>query len=336
MSRFPLTIACSPYDRMQALRDGAVQIEGVDLTFVAIESAQEIFARMVRGHAFDVAEMSLAHYITMRTRGELPFIALPVFPSRVFRHGFVYVNRKSGITKPKDLEGRRIGLRDHWHTAAVCIRGLLSDEYGVSFDGVEWIEGGVNGPMPRAAETEIRPDRPLKLGFAAPPRTLSDMLARGEIDAIIGSTEPRCFGRHPDVVRLFPDPGAVERDYFRRTGIFPIMHTLIMPEALYQRHPWIAESVYKAMEESKRIALQARRQFGALRYMFSWLAEHVAEIDDLFGGDAFPYGLEANRKPLESFIGNLAAQGFIPTAVPVEPLFTPIVGQQQRGPRDRH
>jgi len=335
MSLFPLTIACGPYDRMQALRDGTVQIEGVDLTLVPIASAPEIFARMVHSRSFDLAEMSLAHYVTMRTRGEFPFVALPVFPSRVFRHGFIYVNRNAGIRAPKDLEGKRIGLRDHRHTAAVWIRGILSQHHGVSFDGVEWIEGGVNAPRPQDTVMEIHPDRPLKLRFAGPPAKLSDMLATGEIDAIIGAIEPHSFRRHPDVVRLFPDPGAAERDYFRQTGIFPIMHTLVMPDALYRRHPWIAESVFKAMEESKYAALQGRRRLGALRYMLPWLAEHIAEVDDMFGGDAFPYGLEANRDTLETFVGYLADQGYIPEKVPIEPLFTPIVGQSQRGPRDR-
>lgn len=335
MSRIPLTIACAPYDRMQALRDGTVRIEGVDLTFVPIESAPEIFVRMIRGRAFDIAEMSLAHYITMRSRGNLPYIALPVFPSRAFRHGLIYVNRKSDIHVPKNLEDKRIGLRDHRHTAAVWIRGILADEYGVSWDRVEWLEGGVNAPRPQDTVMEIHPNRPLNVRFVPPPARLSDMLAEGKIDAIMGAIQPHCFGAHPDVSRLFPNPGQVERDYFRRSGIFPVMHTMIMPTSLYERHPWIAESVYKALDESKRIALQGRRQFGALQYMLPWLSEHVAEIDQLFHGDAWPYGVEANRTVLETFVRYLANQGYIDKDVAVDSLFTPIVGQSQLGPRGR-
>lgn len=336
MKRISLTMASLPSDRTQALLDGTVRIEGIDLTYVAVPSAPEIFARMVRGHAFDIAEMSLAHYLTMRTRGEFPYIALPVFLSRVFRHGFIFVNRNSGIREPRDLEGKRIGLRDHRHTAAVWIRGILGEEYDVSFDAVRWYEGGVNAPRPRDDVMEILPDRPLDLRFVDPPKTLSAMLAGGEIDAIIGAIQPHSFGNSPDVVRLFPDPGQVERDYFRRTGIFPIMHTLIMPDDLNSRRPWIAESVYKAMEEAKRIALMQRRRFGALRYMFPWLAEHVAEVDTLFGGDAWPYGVESNRHVLETFLRYLVEQGYISQGRPVEEYFSPIVGQSQLGPRGRH
>ncbi len=336
MRRIPLTLAALPSDRTQALADGAVRIEGADLTYIPVPSAPEIFARMVRGHAFDIAEMSLAHYLTMRMRGEFPYIALPVFPSRVFRHGFIYVNRKAGINEPQDLEGKRIGLRDHRHTAAVWIRGILAEDYGVSFDEVRWFEGGVNAPRPRDEVMEIHPDRPLDIDFIEAPDTLNDMLADGALDAIIGAIQPHGFGTSPDIARLFADPGQVERDYFRRTGIFPIMHTLVMTDALHQRHPWIAESVYKAMEEAKGLALAQRRRFGALRHMYPWLAEHVAEIDALFGGDAWPYGLDANRPVLDRFISYLAEQGYIPERRPADDYFTPIVGQSQLGPRGRH
>lgn len=182
---------------------------------------------------------------------------------------------------------------------------------------------------------EIHPNRPLNVRFVPPPARLSDMLAEGKIDAIMGAIQPHCFGAHPDVSRLFPNPGQVERDYFRRSGIFPVMHTMIMPTSLYERHPWIAESVYKALDESKRIALQGRRQFGALQYMLPWLSEHVAEIDQLFHGDAWPYGVEANRTVLETFVRYLANQGYIDKDVAVDSLFTPIVGQSQLGPRGR-
>lgn len=336
MNRIQLTMASLPSDRTQALADGTVLIEGVELTYVPVPSAPEIFARMVRGHAFDIAEMSLAHYLTMRTRDEFPYIALPVFPSRVFRHGFIYVNRNAGIAAPKDLEGKRIGLRDHRHTAAVWIRGILTEDYGVSFDDVTWYEGGVNAPRTRDDVMEIHPDGPLDIRFVDAPKTLSDMLAAGDIDAVIGAIQPHSFGKSPDVVHLFPDPSRVERDYFRRTGIFPIMHTLIMPDELNARRPWLAESVYKAMEEAKRIALMQRRRFGALRYMFPWLAEHVTEIDELFDGDAWPYGLAANRHVLDTFLRYLREQGYISQAHPVEDYFTPIVGQSQLGPRGRH
>jgi 4,5-dihydroxyphthalate decarboxylase len=320
----PLTVACGPYDRTQALIDGIVTPEGIDLLYLPIDSPPEIFTRMVRSHSFDVAEMSLAHYLTMRGRGEFPFIALPVFPSRVFRHSFIFINRKAGIVSPKDLEGRRIGLRDHRHTAAVWIRGALQDEAGVDWSDVHWFEGGVNAPRTQDTVMEIQPDRKMTIEFVPGPRTLSDMLADGELDAIIGAIKPDSLDTSPNVERLFSDYRAVERDYFSRTGIFPIMHTLVMPEALHAEHPWVAKSLYRAFEEAKTWAQHHLRFLGALRIMVPWLGDEIAEIDDLFGGDAFPYGLEANRETLETFIRYLAEQGYLPERPAPEELFAAV------------
>ena len=243
-------MACGPYDRMRALIDGIVEPEGIDLVFLPIDSPPEIFTRMVRTNAFDVAEMSLAHYVTMRTRGQFPFVALPAFPSRVFRHSFVYVNRRAGIRTPKDLEGKRIGLRDHRHTAAVWIRGFLHDDHGVSFEKVRWFTGGVNAPRAPDSVMEIHPDRPLDLQFVPGPRILGDMLAAGEIDAMIGAIQPDSLRRSENVVRLFPDYRAVERDYFRRTGLFPIMHAVGIRRDVLEANRWLAASVYKAFVQA--------------------------------------------------------------------------------------
>lgn len=319
--KLQLTMACGPYDRMLALIDGIIEPKGIDLVFLPIDSPPEVFTRMVRTNAFDVAEMSLAHYLTMRARGTFPFISLPVFPSRVFRHSFIYVNRRSGIGSPKDLEGRRIGLRDHRHTAAVWIRGFLRDDFGVSFENVRWFTGGVNAPRAPDSVMEIHPERPLDLQFVPGPRILSDMLADGALDAIIGAIQPDSLGASPDVVRLFPDYRAVEQDYYKRTGIFPIMHTLVIREPVYRQYPWIAQSLIRALDEARAWAWEHLRFPGAPRIMVPWLGHEIAEIDSLFGGDSFPYGLKANRRSLETFARYLVEQGYIPAPIAVDELF---------------
>src|SRR5579871_2023236 len=251
MGNLSLTIACGPYDRTEALRTGVVQAEGLDLTYLAIQSPPEIFARMVHKYSFEVAEMSTSLYLTRRAQGDFPFVALPIFPSRLFRHGFIFINTDAHIGSPKDLEGKRVGVAEYRQTAAVWIRGILQHEYGVALDRINWLEGGVNAPRQPDTMMDIRPDEAISLGFIPEGKTLSQMLAAGEIDAMIGARQPFSLGVSPKVARLFPNYREVEREYYRKTGIFPIMHTLVMQEHLYQQKPWIAESLYKAFEESK-------------------------------------------------------------------------------------
>ena len=249
MSRLSLTFACGPYDRMHALYDGSVQVEGVDLRCLPIGQPMEVFSRMLKNEDFDVAEMSLTHCFTLRASGKARFVTLPVFPSRMFRHGFIFINAKAGIRSPKDLEGKRIGVQGYQMTAAVWIRGMLHAEYGVSFDKVRWLEGGVNERgVPGGATTSMRPGgKRLDIGPIAPDRTLGEMLATGEIDALIGAVRPDTLDTSPDVARLFPDYHPLEVEYFRRTGIFPAMHALVIREELYRQHRWLGTSLYKAV-----------------------------------------------------------------------------------------
>lgn len=333
MADLPITVACGPYDRMEALRGGAIQVEGIDVTYVAIQSPPEIFARMVKTDAFDVSEMSTSHYFTMRaakrSEGDWPFIALPVFPSRVFRHGFVFVNTRSGIRSPKDLEGKRIGVQEYRQTAAVWIRGILQAEYGVDFTGVTWLEGGVDTGRRPDDEMDLRPNRPLNIEHIGDTRSLNELLEAGEIDAYFGARRPASFGRNLEIARLFPNYREVEREYFRSTGIFPIMHTLVMKESLYREKPWVAESLFKGFQASKQWAAEQMRFSGAMRYMLPWLFDDLDEVDELFGGDPFPYGVEPNRPTLEMLMGFLVDQGFVESPPPVDELFTPIVGWEE-------
>jgi 4,5-dihydroxyphthalate decarboxylase len=321
-------MACGPYDRTAALVDGSVRPEGIDLTYVPIQSPPEIFARMIMKHSFDVAEMSCSMYMTLRTRGEFPFVALPIYPSRLFRHGFIFINSESGVKTPKDLEGKRVGVPEYRQTAAVWIRGILQHEYGVAIDRICWFVGGVNNPRSADELDEILPeDRSLQLDQIPADRTLSDMLAKGEIDAYIGARQPFALGKQSQVQRLFPDYRAEERRFFQKTGIFPIMHTLVMKEELYQQHLWVAESLYKAWEESKARALQNMRFSGTLRYMLPWLFADIEELDAMFGGDPFPSGLhaKANQVTLGALQQYLLDQGFVRERRPLEDLFVPIV-----------
>jgi 4,5-dihydroxyphthalate decarboxylase len=280
---------------------------------------------MIKTGSFDVAEMSLAHYLIMRTRGEFPFVAIPVFPSRVFRHGFIFINKNAGIREAKDLEGKRVGVQEYRQTAGVWVRGILQHEYGVDLKSLSWLEGGVNEPRPPDDTMDLRPLGGIKIELIPHDRTLNDMLEAGEIDAYFGARRPAAFDKGRNVARLFPDYRQREKDYYRRTGFHPIMHTLVIREDLYKEQPWVPESLYKACEDSKRWMLRQMRFSGAQRFMFPWLHDEIAEMDELMGSNPWPYGVDANRKMLEAFNGYLVEQGFLDRSLPIEELFTPII-----------
>ncbi|HEU5299558.1 MAG TPA: ABC transporter substrate-binding protein [bacterium] len=317
----PLTLACGFYDRTDALRTGAVRPEGIDLTYIAIQSPPEIFSRMLANEAFDASEMSCAHSLIHRAKGDFPFVAIPVFPSRMFRHGYIFINTKSGIRTPKDLEGRRIGVPEYSQTAAVWIRGLLAHEYGVRLETMRWVSGGVNAAgrpdilvnWPEGIEIQKIKDRPL-----------NELLVKGEIDALIGARRPDAFGKDPAVVRLFPNYRQLEREYYKRTGIFPVMHTVVIREEIYRRHPWVAESLYKSFVESKARALAAMKFSSSLLYTIPWLHAELDEMAEVFGPDPWPYGMDANRTVLSALVQYLAEQRLIARPIPLEQLYVPL------------
>jgi len=328
MANISLTIACGPYDRMEGIRTGAVQVEGIDVTYLAISSPPEIFARMMKSAEFDVSEMSLSSYLSNRVRDKFPFVALPVFPSRVFRHGNIFVNRHAGIVTPQDLKGRRVGTFGYRQTASVWIRGILQDEYGVDPTSLVWVEGGLDTPWQGDSCKDEHPIPRVKFERAAEGANLSKMLASGEIDALVGARIPPSLDESANVIRLFPDYRRVEREYFERTGHFPIMHTLVVREELYRAKPWIGSSLYKGLQASKELALREMRFSGAMRYMVPWLYHDIEEIDAIFGRDPMPYGLEANRKTLETFAQYLHVQGLVDRPIDVSALFIPVVDER--------
>jgi 4,5-dihydroxyphthalate decarboxylase len=321
VSKLPLTFACGPYDRTDALKTGDVRVEGIDLNYLEIQGPREIFDRMVGGLEFDLSELSSSEFISMTGAGKCPFVALPVFPSKAFRHGFVCVNRRAGIKTPKDLEGKRVGVPLYTQTAAIFIRGMLAHEYGVDLGRIRWVQGAVEKAGTHGTPHALPLLKPVPIEFNNTGKSLSDLLAAGEIDAVLGSRLPDSLGRHPDVVRLFPDYRAVEREYYKKTRIHPIMHLVAIRKDVYEKNVWIANSLYKAFVEAKDRAVGGMRFSGAQRYMLPWLFADIDEIDEVFGGDPWPYGVEANRPTLEALVTYMHEQHFIPKPLAVDELF---------------
>lgn len=321
-AKLRLTLSIWDYDRTRALADGSVQPDGIELNVLELP-LEETFFRMSRFREFDVAELSMSSYTVLLNREPKPFIAIPVFPSRSFRHSSVFVSAKSGIREPKELIGKRIGTPEYQMTAPVWIRGILSDEYGVKPDGVEYWTGG---------EEETGRDEKIKLDLPAnfrvrpigPDQTLSGMIAAGEIDALHTARAPSTFYSRPDAVkRLFPDFVAVEREYYRRTRIFPIMHVVAIRRELYEANRWIAMSLYKAFIEAQRRTYLSLRETAAHKAMLPWLTAHVEEAVRELGEDWWQYGFAPNRHVLDTFLRYHHEQGLSKRRLKPEELFAP-------------
>ena len=321
MSKLKLTFACWNYDRTRALLDGRVRPDGIDLNYLDMP-VEETFFRMLRHKEFDIAEMSLSSYVMSLCRPNPPFIAIPAFPSRLFRHSCIYVHAGSGITEPRHLIGRRIGNPEYQMTAPVWIRGILADEYDVPVTSAVYVTGGEEEPgRPEKLALELPPG--IRVERIGPDQTLSSMLARGDIDALYTARTPSSFRAGGQVQRLFEDFHAVERDYFRRTGIFPIMHTVVVRRDVYDRHPWVAQSLYKAFRAAQRETYDDLSQTAALKTMLPWLIAHVEETRREMGDDFWPYGVEPNRRALTTFLRYSHEQGLATTRLEPEQLFAP-------------
>jgi 4,5-dihydroxyphthalate decarboxylase len=325
MPALPITFACGLYDRMLALQTGEIKPDGIDLNFLVMDNPREIFDRMSNRLEFGACEMSSSEFVTRYAAKKLPFVALPVFASRVFRHGFIVVNRNF-VKSAKDLAGKRIGVPLYTQTAAIFIRGLMQHDLGVDLVSIEWVQGAINEPGPYGNPSVMPMLKPVNIKPNSSGKSLSDLLEAGDIHAIIGSNLPRALKRNADVVRLFPDYRAREKDYFRRTKIFPIMHLIVIRNDIYEKNPFVATSLYNAFCASKDRALEKMRYSGTLRYMLPWLPDDVEEIDELFGGDCWPYGIEPNQPTLEALMTYMVEQGLIPAAIPIEKLFVPTFG----------
>lgn len=319
-----ITFACGPYDRTLPLLTREIVPEGIDLDYVLCDSPRMIFDRMSGAQAFDAAEFSSSEFISRLAAGRNPFVAIPAFPSRLFRHANIFVNRTKGITEPKQLEGRRIGVPLLTQTASIFIRGLLAHEYGVDTDGVHWVQGAMNDAGTHGSPTVMPMLKAVDLELNSSGKSLSELLAEGAIDAIIGASVPQSLFSSPDVVRLFPDFRTREQEYFRRTGIFPIMHLVAMRREVHVAHPQAAPALYDAMERARALTLRRMKYTGALAYMLPWLPADLDEINDVMGGDPWPYGVEPNRPTLEALVTYLHEQGLTDRRVAVEEIFVPV------------
>ncbi len=322
--RLTVTLAAGVYDRTEALRDGTVRPEGVDLVYVPMEEPPEAFLRGLAGE-FDAFEFSCSLYFSRRAAGDFPFVALPVFPSRMFRHGYAFVRDDRGIREPKDLEGRRVGVPEFSQTGLVWLRGVLQEDYGVDLRSIVWVVGEANRPGRRSATIAGRPvGEGWKLEPAPEGYSLDRMLVEGLLDAYMGAVRPQSFGVDPRIRRLFPNYREVEREYYRRTGIFPVMHTVVVRADLLRRHPWLATSLYKAFYQAKEVAFRRMAHSPSLRYSLPWLHADLEEVHELFGRDPWPYGLDPNRRALQTLVRYLREQDLLPAPLTLEEAFAEV------------
>jgi 4,5-dihydroxyphthalate decarboxylase len=312
MHKLQLTLACGRYDRTQPLIDGRVQPEGVDLTFLPLRPG-ETFWRMLNHGEFDVSEMSLSSYTILRSEGDTRFIAIPVFPSRVFRHSAIYVRADSGIQTPQDLRGKRIGVGDYQMTAAVWVRGFLTHEYGVTPEDIVWVAGK---PI-----RSIEPPDGIEMEFIPADATLEAMLQHGEIDALISVMIPNGLGKNAR--RLFRDWRKVEMEYYRKTRIFPIMHTLVLKTSLYKEKPWLAVSFYRAFCRARDLAHQSLYDTDALTISLPWVVDDVEETRRLFGPQIWDYSIEGSLPTLNALLTYLYEQKLSRRRMSIDELFVP-------------
>ncbi|MGY1692469.1 hypothetical protein [Geodermatophilus sp. SYSU D01105] len=316
------TMACQAYDRMQPLRDGTVRVGGAELNFLDLP-VEETFFRMLKFGEFDIAELSLSSYVMTLSKGA-PFVAVPVFPSRAFRHSGIYVREDSDLKDPAELAGATVGVPEYQITASVWIRGTLAEHHGLPVESVRYRTGGLDEP---GRTEKVRLDLPpgVEVSPIGPADTLSQLLLDGELDAVYSARNPGPFNTPGGggIRRLFADPAEVERQYSARTGIFPIMHTLVIRREVYEQHRWLARELVKACATAKDVGLAGIGETAALRYALPWLWAEVERTRAALGEDWWPYGLEPNRTTLETFLRYHAEQGLSPRRYEPEELFAP-------------
>ena len=319
--RLRLTLAIGEYDHVRDLCTGQVRAEGIAISPLHLPT-EEIFHRFLRYREWEVSEISLAKYAAMRSQGDASLVAIPVFPSRVFRHSSIYVRRDGPVREPGDLAGRRVGVPEWAQTAAVYSRGLLVDTYGIDLRDIHWTQAGVNQP---GRQEKVRLALPDSLRVRPRPDASLDALLRaGELDAVLSAHPPEGFeAGDPAITRLFADPAAVERAYYQATGIFPIMHVVVLRAAVMDRFAWVAMNLFIAFEAAKARSLARLAEYTASRVPLPWVPAQVAAAQALFGPDPFPYGLAANLPTLDAFLGWAQAQGVTERRLQPEELFAP-------------
>jgi 4,5-dihydroxyphthalate decarboxylase len=316
----PITLACGDYDRTRAIKDGRVEIEGCAVTYLPIEP-EEVFHRAFKHQEFDACELSFSSYLRTVDAGTSPYIGIPAFVSRLFRHSAVYIRTDRGINRPSDLKGKLIGLPEYQITAVVWLRGIMQDEYGVKPTDIRWRQGGIEVPG-RTERTPLMPIPGLELESIPPDKTLSGMLERGELDALYSARAPSCFLKGaPNVARLFPNYREVEKAYYKKTGMFPIMHLVGIKREFVERHPWLPASLYKAFVEAKAYAMREVREINALPVTLPWLVAEAEETAQLMGEDFWRYGAKENAKEIEALTRYSHEQGLVKRKLSMEDLF---------------
>ena len=329
MGKLRLSVAMGNYDRTRPLVDGLVPIEGADPIYLLL-SPEEMFFRAFRDRAFDVSELSLSSFAVKQALGDNPYVGVPVFPSRAFRHTSIYIRTDRGIAAPADLKGRRIGVPEYQLTAVVWARALLKEEYGVEPADIAWVRGGMEEPG-RPEKIALQLPAAVRLEDAPADTTLSQLLERGDLDGIIGPRAPLCFERgDPRVAWLFSDPTRAAAEYFRKTRIFPIMHLVGIRRELVSEHSWLPMAVFKAFSEAKRIALAHLTDTSAAKVTLPFVEESLRGARALMGPDFWSYGVTPNRHVLDSFLHHHHAQGLSARRVGVEELFHPATLESYR------
>jgi 4,5-dihydroxyphthalate decarboxylase len=322
LSRVPLTLACWNYDRTRPLMDGRVKPDGIDLD-LRVMRPREAFPRMLKSREFHASEMSLASYVSLKGQGNCPFVAIPVALSKIFRHDCIYVRPDAGIKTPRDLKGKRVGAMQYASTGVVYIRGFLQHDYDVHARDMKWFIGGLETPAAAAALPSGLPDD-ISVQLLSPERTLSDMMAAGELDALISLYIPESFlAGASHIARLFQNPKEVAKDYYGRTGIFPIMHTVVIREDVHAEQPWLAKSLYQAFCAARDLAIEGLYDTDALHLSLPFLIDHVEETWRVFGKDFWSYGLAPNRPALAAIGQYVFEQHLSPRPVRPEELFVP-------------
>jgi 4,5-dihydroxyphthalate decarboxylase len=319
--KLQLSVAMGDYDRTRALLDGSVQIDGVDPVYMTL-SPEEMFFRAMRSVDFDISELSFSSYLVKHSQGDCPYVAVPVFLSRAFRHTSIYV-RKDRIARPEDLKGRRVGVPEYQLTANVWARAILQDDFGVAPGDIRWVRGGIDTPgRPEKIKLQLPPD--VRMESAPEGTTISELLDRGEIDGFIAPRPPGgSAAQNPNVGWLFDDPTAVAKDYYRRTGVFQIMHVCAVRKALAEQHPWLPGAVLKAFTQAKAAALDKLSDTSATKVTLPFVEEQLKAARETLGEDYWSYGVAANRRTLETFVRHHHGQGLSARLMSVDELFHP-------------
>lgn len=322
MAKLSVSVACAAYDRTWALISGRVPIEGCDVNFVVMDPG-EAFVRAYRSQDFDITELSASSHILTTARGDAPYIAVPAFVSRVFRHSSFYIRTDRGIRSAGDLRGKTVGVTEYQMTAGLWARGLLSDDFGVRAQDIHWRRGGMDQPG-LGERTPIKLAGNIDLQSIPDGKTLSGMLVDGELDAIISAHAPEPFLKgDPNIARLWPDFGSVEQDYFKRTGLFPIMHLIGIRRSLIESHAWLGPAVLEAFTRAKEIALEELEDIGISRASLPWLPSDVARAREIMGPDFWPYGYPANKNAIDCMLRWSVEQGLSHRAIRPDELFAP-------------